>query len=208
MMKFLTDDDAKMFLIEIGKFNEAVNADKNYQPVEEEIKSLIKKRDGLMSHMKDHRKGQDTKAQWRKNRHKMMRGIKSYHRSTEGKRFHRNLGNFLATRLFRKDEGISGAALYEAAKAVTSARTHLYIELQYYHQLMEQYEVEALIERAIPILTAIESKIISGEKDLSEDEQLFLMDVIEEQALKRAFSEVAGKTEEEVEELKNSLSLT
>ena len=65
---------------------------------------FIKKRRGLVSRLKDMQKSGKTKAQWRTGRWKIMRGIKRFHRSTEGKRFHRQLGRFLATR--DTDKGI------------------------------------------------------------------------------------------------------
>ena len=211
-MKFLTDEDAKLFLIELGQFEKAKSATKEYKSLEEEIQSLVKKRDGLVSHLKDHRKSQNAKEQWRNNRHKMVKGIKTYHRSTEGKRFHRNLGNFLATRLSgvrKKNESTqTKSELFELLKSLTSARTHLFIELEFYHPIFEQAGLEEFaFNYALPILSDIEEKVMNRVEP-NHDEMLFLMDLVEQQTLERAFQEVANMATTEVEKLKEHLSLT
>jgi hypothetical protein len=210
-MKFINDDDAKLFLIEVGRIEEAVSATKSYEPTEELVEELVKKRKSLIGSLKDHRKGQLAKSAWRANRHKMMRGIKAYHRSTEGKRFHRNLGTFLATRINhknRKNETLSGSQLCETLKALSSARTHMYIECEYYHQVLEQAELEEFVfNYAAPMLKTIEEKVIDR-VNLDEDELSFLLDITEEKAMIEVFFYDTDADIEEFQEWKNSLNLT
>lgn len=211
-MKFINDDDAKLFLIEVGKLEEAVSATKDYEPQIDLIEELVRKRQSLIGSLKDHRKGQDAKASWRANRAKMMKGIKAYHRSTEGKRFHRNLGTFLATRIIDRSkpfiESVPYSQLCETLKALSSARTHMYIELEYYHQVLEQAELEEFVfNYAAPILKKIEEKIIDR-VSLDEDEMSFLVDITEEKALTEAFFYDSDADIEQFQEWKNSLNLT
>lgn len=176
-MKFLSDVDAQMFLVEIGEIKDIASVNKNFCPTETMIESFISKRTGLVDKLKDHRRSQDAKAQWRTNKHTMMKGIKTFHKSTEGKRFHRNLGTFLATRFTGRGGDRKVSEMCEFLKAVSSAKTHLLIELTYYHSLDEQVELESLVfDFAQPYFKNIEDKVIAGE-ELSEDEQEFLKDM-------------------------------
>ena len=80
------------------------------------------------------------KNNWRRNKNKFKKGIKKWHKSTKGKRFHKALGRFNALR-----EGISSYYYNDAQKvdlsigqvndallSLSSIETHLFIELQYY----------------------------------------------------------------------------
>jgi len=58
---------------------------------------LVKRRE-LEFGLVDWERSQRQKQNWRKYRWKYLRGIRDFHSSTAGKRFHRNLGRFLATR--------------------------------------------------------------------------------------------------------------
>jgi hypothetical protein len=176
-MKFLTDVDAQMFLVEIGEIKNISEVNKSFCPTDVMIESFISKRTGLVTKLKDHRRSQDAKAQWRTNKHSMMKGINTFHKSTEGKRFHRNLGTFLSTRFTGSSKDRKVSEMCEFLKALSSAKTHLLIELTYYHSLDEQVELESLVfDYAQPYFKSIEDKVIAGE-DLSEDEEDFLKDV-------------------------------
>jgi hypothetical protein len=58
---------------------------------------LVKRRE-LELGLVDFERSQRQKQNWRKHRWKYLQGIRSFHSSTEGKRFHRNLARYLATR--------------------------------------------------------------------------------------------------------------
>jgi phage shock protein A len=94
---------------------------------------------------KDRDKERTMRDQWRRNKHKMMKGIKKWNKSTAGKRFHRALGRFNALRenatmQYVYDElspgensvEISIDQVNDALLSLSSIETHLYIELQYY----------------------------------------------------------------------------
>ncbi|MCI4409113.1 MAG: hypothetical protein JHC26_08485 [Thermofilum sp.] len=59
----------------------------------------------------DFERSQRQKQNWRKHRWKYLKGIRRFHSSTEGKRFHRNLARYLATR-----DSDSLLKLYQAEK--------------------------------------------------------------------------------------------
>ena len=113
----------------------------------------------------------------------MMTGIKAFHRSVEGKRFHRRLGNFIATRITRtktnKSEDLFTTLMSKQShlKGLNSAKQHLFVELEYYHSLDEQVEIEEIItEYALPLFRDIEGKIVCDD-DLNEDDMNFLFDI-------------------------------
>lgn len=186
--------------MEIGEFEKAEQVDKNYQPTSEEMVKLIKKRDAK-GPIKDREKSRKTKEEWRKNRHKMMRGIKSFHRSTEGKRFHKRLGRFLASRITRKDEH----EITEYLKGLSGAKSSLITETEFYHTMTEQEQVEDLaLSYGIPLLNSIESKIIRNE-ELSETELDFLVNITEGVALIKSLSDKSGVPEGTIEKYWNEI---
>jgi hypothetical protein len=197
-MKFLSNEDAKLFLIEIGRLDILDSVTTEFEPTTEMLEVYSGRRESLVRKLKDHRKGQNTKAQWRGNRHKMMRGIKAYHKSTEGKRFHRKLGNHLANRLFKREDFSGVVEKSDYLKSLSSAKTHFFIELQYYHTLSEQIEIEELaLDYSAPIFNSIELKIINDE-DLTDDEETFLYDITEEASIIRAVADISSSTIEAV----------
>lgn len=205
-MKFLSDLDAKLFLWEINKSSEGATRD--YQPTNEEMTSFISKRKRESSSLKDHDKSRKAKEGWRKNRADRMRGIKSYHKSTEGKRFHKRLGRYLSSRITSRDENHNEAVL-EYLKGLCAAKNTLITELEYYHTLTEQVELESIVyDYAIPLFNSIELKMLSNE-DLSEDELCFLLDITETAEVVRSLASKAGSTPEQVEkhwkEIKSAL---
>lgn len=204
-MKFLTDLDAKLFLIETGFYSKVPEASKDMVVEDNILELFMQNRTELIGKLKDHRKSQNAKAQWRSKRPKMMKGIKAFHKSTEGKRFHRSLGNHLARKVTDESKKLNLFDMTEAVKGVCSAKTHLYIELEYFHQVHEQLELEELIlDNAITYLNKIEKKLLSG-GNLSEDEEEFLFDITETSALIASFAEKTGLSKGEVEKIWKSI---
>lgn len=112
----------------------------------------------------DWRKSQDQKARWRRNRRTYMTGIKKFHKSTEGKKFHRQLARYMATRLTTNEsEAEIRSTVDDFLVALSSARTHLYIDLGYYKPVLESLEYVDLLDEIIPVLNEIELKFIRGE---------------------------------------------
>lgn len=194
-MKFLNDDDAKLFYVEIGKLDEAVEANKDSEPTDEEKSEFIKRRRESEKTVKDSRKSSDSKSMWREKRYKIMKGIKAYHKSTEGKRFHRKLGRFLATRLTRADESFNER--YDALKCINSAKTHIIVELEYFHTLFEQLELDDFYMTSREYFSSIEEKLLYN-KPLNFDEFLFIVDITETASVVKA---IADKVEIPVDQV-------
>lgn len=197
-MKFSCLEDIHVFLIEINQTHLIGEVDEQFCPTDEMVGDFIKRRSGLQKKLKDNKKSSGTKSQWRQNRYEMMKGIKSFHKSTKGKRFHRRLGKFLATRITRDKEknpshDESVVEKSEFLKALNSAKTHFFIELEYFHQIEEQIQIEEIIfEYAFSLFRSIETKIISG-TSLNENELTFLMDITETASVVRSLADKGAK---------------
>lgn len=189
-MKFLNDMDKALYEAEL----KALDID--------EI-TFIKRRRGIVKRLKgnklrpDFRKSQDTKQQWRKLRTIMMKGIKRFHNSTKGKRFHRQLGTFLAGRNL---EDYSKDELKELVVPVSSVLTHTYLEFDYYFDIKEHVDYELFADAVCQRVLGIIQCIDNGE-ELCEDFKDFLYEVVETSALVKSFADKTGKSPEEVERL-------
>lgn len=133
------------------------------------LNHFIKKRKSLLNDLKkdlfDFRKSQDAKAAWRKNRYKMMKGIKSWHKSIAGKRFHRKLGYFLRDGR-SESQGSNGFSV-----ALSSLTTHLIIEDGYFIPDYDtHYESYYLSTLAKIIISDISEKVEFG---INPDEEEF-----------------------------------
>ena len=188
MFKFRQDEDAQAFLVEIGIFENISEIKKEYEPTEEQVEKFIKSRSGYTGGSKDHDGSNAQKKNWRKNKGKIKRGIKAFHKSVEGKKFHRNMGRFLATRITRdklsdRNESFSILENIEYIKALNSAKQQLFIELDYFHALTEQAQLETLVmDYAIPMFRSIEQKMVFNEA-LHIDEFDFLVEMTDETQL-------------------------
>ncbi len=212
-MKFASKLDAQTFLSEIKAFDKINSVDKDFVPSLDEMKSFIKVRSPLVKKLKNYRKSANQKANWRNNRTKMMKGIKAFHKSTTGKRFHKRLGRFLATRITRKktNEEIN---IYESLllkqsflKALNSAKQHMLVELEYFHQLQEQVELEEMIvDYALPYFTMIEKKIITGE-ELSDNETIFLFDITDESCIIQKLAELTEQEFAQMEKMWKAITI-
>lgn len=212
-MKFRTSLDANTFLAEVRSFDKVGSVKESYEPTKEELSEFIKSRGTLVKKLKNSRKSNDQKANWRKNRSGMMKGIKAFHKSVKGKRFHKRLGRFLASRIFRKkrsNEGLEDA--YEGLllkqsylKGLNAAKQHLFVELEYFHQLEEQVDLELFItDYAIPLFRSIELKVLEG-ADLEEDEISFLFDILEKDVVLGSLAQSKGVEFAQIKKLWNSI---
>jgi hypothetical protein len=205
-MKFHNIDDIRLFLLEVGSISLVESVNEDFTPTEDQINEFILARRPMESLIKNHRKSQIAKGSWRRNRTQMMKGIKAFHRSTEGKRFHRNLGNFLATRFTTRDTGRTATnESIEFLKALNSAKTHLYIELEYFHQLHEQVELDDMaFNYAYNLFRDIEDSVIK-QIDFNEDQVQFLLDITEANALIQSLSTKSKKSISQVEKVWNDI---
>ncbi len=116
----------------------------------------LRKRLSLVSKAKDHKKSRDMKNSWRRNKHKIMKGINKWTNSTAGKRFHRALSRFNVLRessAYYVDELTPGEntpktrvmtlnQVNDSLLGLSSIETHLFLELQFYEadpEAMEQF---------------------------------------------------------------------
>jgi hypothetical protein len=114
-MKFKTEKDKTVF--EALEMNEKV----------------IRKKLQLVKKSIDRKKSRDMKNNWRRNKQKFIKGLKKWHQSTQGKRFHRALGRFNALR----ENYNSLDTITDALFGLNSIETHLILELKYYEPDIE-----------------------------------------------------------------------
>lgn len=194
-MKLQNQEERESFLIDAGR----VDLLESDEDIPEEIFELfIKRRRPLVRSLVNFRRKQIQAHQWRKQRWKYLRGIRKWHRSVKAKRFHRAMGRYLATRIFRPKMSTL-ANRYEsldplqdqALKAISSMRTHLYIDLGYYQSLEEEADLFCLLEYAIPILNDIEVKLFQdSETELTPDELELLLRLVDDNELCKSIAEV------------------
>jgi len=155
---------------------------------------FIKKRKGIVTRVKDFRKGQTQKGNWRKNRWRIMKGINQYHRSTTGKKFHKKLGRFLALRDLRC---LSYGERHELLQPMFSAIQHSFLELDYYHPVDETVEVELFVDYLYDEFFELQRKFKKYDTNFSKFEELLLR-ITEESELVKGLAKVFGKTETSV----------
>lgn len=136
--------------------------------------ALYEEREKKVSRLRDFQKSKVTSKQWRTKRKSLMKGIKRYHRSTKGKRFHRKLGRWLAMR-DTKDRLVQ----VETLVAVQSLKTHLSVDLKYSSSMDEEANFSLLYEEIAPVLDVIESRfrtaLLNGSKVELDEEHLDLL---------------------------------
>jgi len=188
-MKFHDTISLQMFLVECGRFDLLSKVSEDFTPDDDLIEVLVKSRNKLIPKKPDFAKSQEMKSKWNTIKGKLMKGIQTFHSSTAGKRFHRALNRFLATRMGRikrddvdtkghrnhndpEEEGglrnkdrkeESYNEKVEFLKAVSSYITHLHIENEYFHPLSEEVSFTEFFNVAIPLLRHIELKVLNEE---------------------------------------------
>ncbi len=181
--KFLNESDKELFEWEAGS-----DTDK-----------FINRRKGIISQLKDFRKKQDSKHAWRANRWKTLVGIRRFHRSTQGKKFHRMLGRFLANRYTRDKRDNEYRENYDLSIALSSLQTHATLELGYFiPSVLETVEYEEFVDYITEELGHIYTSITNGTLNFEEHEELLLR-LVETAELVKAFADKTGKSVQEVE---------
>ena len=119
------------------------------------LNEFLVKRKELELGLVDWERSQRQKTNWQRYRWKYLKGIRDFHKSTEGKRFHRNLGRFMATReadtLLKvyqrekeKERDLRGLDLRKVQEnlefliGVLSAGVHALIEERYYRASVDE----------------------------------------------------------------------
>jgi len=122
-MKFKNENDKLIF--------ETLNIDEK----------VIRKKLQLVRKAIDRKKSRNLKNAWRRNKYNFLKGIRKWHNSTQGKRFHRALGRFNALREDGDVIYLDFDTVTDALFALSSIETHLFLELKYY-----ETDIEALAE--------------------------------------------------------------
>jgi hypothetical protein len=206
MIKFQRPLDIQKFLIEIGKVDLALDVPENYTPSEAEFDTFIQARKPLIKKMRDFRRSIAAQNAWTQHRDSIMRGINKFHTSTHGKAFHRRLGTFLATRLHRgdaggssgSDEGWSIYELGEVLKAVNSAKTHAYVEMEYYKSIDEDLDYWSFLEWLFEPMRQIEIKVYDENcRVITPEEWDILIRLVEPSAIVNSIAELTGVSRQE-----------
>lgn len=190
-MKFKSPSDIPLFLAEVGRLD-LLNSPVEQFPVElDEL--FIRGRRSFIPKLKDFRASQNAKANWRKSRYKNMRGIRAWHKSTAGKRFHRAMGRYLATRNpVSRTSGASESFMdgWEFLKALSSLKTHYWIEHGYYRSVEEEIDLQEFGEELLPVIARVEECLLQTRK-MSEDDADFLLAIIHPNDLQCEIAELA-----------------
>jgi hypothetical protein len=203
-MKFLNEFELKMFLIESG--NTAMLADvsmETFQPTVEMLEKVFIQRQERKKGLLDFRKSKDTESQWRANRYKMLRGIRRFHNSTEGKRQHRQLARFLATRDTRPEAG-GILAVAERSSLITEIDNYVqgmkdFFE-GYYHPIDDHFEFITIRKIMSEVCTGVIGGLLSRD-EMSEFYSDFMCDLVEASNIIKYLSDESGKAEQEISEL-------
>lgn len=128
-MLFLNEIDRDLFAIEVGKpFSEITEEDETV---------FVKKRKRSVDLLKDFTSSQHAKRGW-KFKEKMKWALKKFHHSPEGKRLHRKLARFNATRDFKPR-----SSLEDARKELKKEMTE---ELKFFLPLSHHFIIEYLLD--------------------------------------------------------------
>jgi hypothetical protein len=157
MIKFKNKLDEDIFRSEFLKSRVSLN-------------EFLVKRGELELGLVDFERSQRQKQNWRKHRWKYLWGIRSFHSSTEGKRFHRNLARYLATR-----DSDSLLRLYQAEKEKEREKGNDY--------RLDVRKVSENLEFLISVLSAgvhglIEKRYYSVSIDEAVEYDLFLEELL------------------------------
>jgi hypothetical protein len=165
-MKFYNKEDFINFIIESGIIGDSLfeNYSENFQDEffnqnEEKIQEFIKRREKRITNLKNFRLSQNSKSSWRKHKLQHVFAIRKFHKSLKGKKFHRQLARFLATRDTRTFKEKN-----ETLKALSSLKTHLLIEMDYYRTIEDEVNLRLFLDIIYPTITEIEKTIFEDRK--------------------------------------------
>lgn len=131
---------------------------------------------------RDPRRSRIAKMSWRKNKSRMKRGLKKFHRSSRGKAFHKALGRFVSRNKSRRESEISendGTELmnlilemHEFRISINSALTQLLIDYknfpENYTDLSEE-DFEEIFEVICETMKESQEALMSSDSEIIED---------------------------------------
>lgn len=132
---------------------------------------FLTNRQSLLSGYKEFSKQMITKMMWLKNRSKMQFAINRFNRSFKGKKAHRDGVKTLLTNI--------RPTAAEVLLPLGGIKTHLLIETRYTLPIDDQMEFNTLLDLALPMITAIETRVIeTGKFALTEDEKIMIKELL------------------------------
>jgi hypothetical protein len=207
-MKFKTVDDKYLFLTDIDRSDLFCNVDEEYNPSENLIELFFKKEKGLFQRLKDRRRQKRMEAEWRHNRYVYQKGSKKFQSSSYGKRFHTELGKFLANHDVKKGTLVKTKDAYtESLRSIVpinSLVTHYLIESDFYYPLMERVDLYFTCLDVMTLRDRLERYFLMGEA-LDDHDYEFLVHLVEVNALINSLASKYGKNKDRVEKIWNNV---
>lgn len=175
--KFRTEEDKEACI----KLAEA-----NQQSLEEWVKHRYKTLTQLDNFMPNFRQSQDMKRNWRLDKNRYVSSMNKWHNSVAGKRFHRQLGRYLALRAPLYRESLVADSLDKSSEeynstmakiAINSMMTHLLIESLYIEPDFDEHaKMREFLKMSEAYLADIFSKLTNNEQ-LTQDDLTFLEEI-------------------------------
>lgn len=165
---------------------------------------FIKKRKKLIEPYKDFRKSKDAEKGWRTARYTHLKGIRQFAKSVEGKKFHKNLANFLTNR--EPGHFLNRYESSELVSHLSSFRTHILLELNYYKPLSEEVDFFNAVEAMIKLVDGYSAEILESvygynEFEVKEDLYDNIVRILEPAGVIHSLALKSGKSEAEVEKM-------
>lgn len=230
-MKFKSLNEKRLFCIESGHNELVYSITESWEPPIDMVEEFIKKREDQIAHLADFRKSQNTKASWRRNRYNYMSGIKDFHKSTKGKQMHRKLGDFIATHDFKDsifddtdlshiselteslnefceskvDFNLLSSERTELLKAISSIRTHLFVESEYYRDHLREANFRILLNEARDFLRNAESSLLEYNTKIPVSTLEFICRIVEPEAVISKYSALTDTDKSKITNRFNSM---
>lgn len=178
MIKFHSLTDKKLFLRELSENALATSIDASFKPSDEQV-ALMKSNRLLKYFRKPCKNFRDTN-------YATSRGVKVFKKAVSNKKFNTSMATFLV----QADAAIPTSLddKFKLIQVLTSISTHVLIENQYYHTLLEHEELKNLTVCVIVELQAISNKLLICER-LDAFQLNLLFRLTSTKALIKAFAE-------------------
>lgn len=206
----ISDNLIPLFLIDLVEDGEPVPASSTIsqnnlgQVLPTYMPKFIKKRKKLIEPYKDFRASKAAEAGWRSGRYNHLRGIRAFARSVGGKKFHRNLANFLTNR--EPGHLLNRFEAAELCSLLSSFRTHALLELNYYKPLTEEVDFFNAIEALLVLIDGYTKRMV--EKLVRYDDFILteefvdnLIRIMEPAGIIHSLALKSGKSDTEVEKM-------
>jgi len=161
-VSFKTDADKIRLLSEIGRIHPVLTP--------EDIVEYSDKYDDFKRNYSVMKSCSFERGDWDARRYEIVK-IPSWTYPMKDKKFYSNLLSLIKWHLSLADV----FEKYDVLKALSSLRTHLYIEISYYKPMYDRFEFEYFANYALDILTAMESKVLNDNYDAISDEEIELL---------------------------------